>query len=198
MPHIESNHFRALVESYAYRKTSSGGHIGFLSLITRPATMRSLIANLYKRELTYFSCADSSSPPLLLTLPPHDSGWTFRSFHSPMPSGLLSTLLLPIQATQYGIAMNQPALLIDRARTGTESTPPDQFFPILNKLTSYPILPEWCPTIWRWGVRDQWITQLIADPYPTYEIHPRGLDLQLQISKGLLQHELRVTQTHST
>lgn len=195
--HIESNHFRAVVESYAYRKISAAGRIGFLSLIARPGTMRSLLANLYSRTLTTLTRSDQPQHPVLLSLPDHDSGWSFRTFHKPMPSGLLSTLLLPIQATHYGLSMNDPALLIDRHRPESPATPPDQFFSILNKLTPYPILQEWTPFIWQWGLKDGWITPLIADPYPTYVIAPRCKELQQHIAKGIIEQILPVPLTGS-
>lgn len=195
--HLESNHFRAVVESYAYRKVHSSGEIRFLSLIARPGTMRSLIANLYIRELTTLVSGEHDETRLLIQLPNHDAGWAFRTFHSPMPSGLLSTLLLPTQATQYGVTFEQPALIIDRRQNNSETTPPDSFFPVLNKLVPFPILQDWCPLLWQWGLRDQWITKLTAHPYPAYDIRPRCHELQSQIAKGLMTHELPVTTERS-
>lgn len=175
--------FEAVVEAFAYDEQHHTPALRAISIVGRPTLIKSVVSNLFLHNEGAIGHLHRISIPIHPFLP-------MTHYQRRLPSGLVSSLLIPKAATRYSIAVGEPAFLIQRSDSIDEI--PASFGSILDRLVPYPILPEWLSALWQLGHSRKWIRELPGHNIRCFVMSPNIKTLRDEISTQLKMRHLPV------
>lgn len=155
--HIDG--LNAWIESYAIHDDT----LLSLGLLGRAAILEAIAATLMTRPTFSLDTYEHLHWP-------HAQSTPLRRFRKSLPSGHTHYLWVPLTTFPTLFAPGTPAYLLVRDQVPT--TPPPMFAIMLNRLLACPILPEWIPALWHWGLATEWIQPTISLGLTLWKIDP--------------------------
>jgi len=180
--YISTEGYDAIVEAYAV--TPQKHEVCMLSIAGQPDAIKALRAGL-SIGLTV------SITGLGHILWPKSDETRFTVTQKRLPSGAAAVLWLPQHGTSIGIQHDTTAYILQRQNA--DENPPPTFIPILDRVLSCPILPEWAAPLWAAAQEHQWVR-----PLHTYNCSAWAFEPHTNAIIEWIQHYLHTTAPATT
>ncbi|MBA4179662.1 MAG: hypothetical protein C0506_03645 [Anaerolinea sp.] len=177
---IRAGGFSATVDGYA----RSDDELWFVSMLGHQQAVRAIWARLVKGEAAYLSETELGGEPVPLA---HEAWGTWRFSGMRLPSGSAYHGMLVPEVAAYA-ADRRDFLLLGRQ--------PDEeahlHYRFLNRRLDLPLHPSWAQWLWRRGVENGEIEELVSVGLRAFRCRPEPDALREDIGDAVRRHLLAV------